>query len=107
MGKIIASSTAPILVLRPFQFTVLVRCVPELFSEVKQPEREADYSPSSSDEAKNCGAIPPLSIGLHAVVFDELNTGTTLPYLCHRMLRLGERSLTTMMMMNRARWIKW
>jgi hypothetical protein len=31
-----------------------------LFSGVKQPEREAYHSPSSSAELKNCGSIPPL-----------------------------------------------
>jgi hypothetical protein len=43
-------------------------------------ERENHHSPSSSTEVKNDGAIPPLSIRLHGVVLNELNTGTTLSF---------------------------
>jgi hypothetical protein len=35
---------------------------------VKRPVPEADYSPPSSAEVKNCGAIPPLPIFLRGVM---------------------------------------
>jgi hypothetical protein len=42
---------------------------------VKRPRREADQSPSSSAEVKNCGTILPLP---HCIELIELSAGTTL-----------------------------
>jgi hypothetical protein len=44
------------------------------------PGQEANYSPPSSAEVKNGGAIPPLSshVHLHGLVLNSLSTGTAL-----------------------------
>jgi hypothetical protein len=41
-----------------------------LLLEVKRQGREADYSPRFSEDVKYGGAIPPLPIRLHGVVFN-------------------------------------
>jgi hypothetical protein len=46
---------------------------------LKRLGREANHSLLSSAEIKNGGAIPPLPIRLHGIVFNSLSTGT-LPF---------------------------
>jgi hypothetical protein len=67
-GKIFLLSTMSRPVLEPIQSPM--QWVQAAFSQgMKRPEREADYSPSSSAEVKNGEAIPPLPISFHNVTF--------------------------------------
>jgi hypothetical protein len=47
---------------------------------VNRPGCEADHSPPSTAEIKNCGATPPLSHTSYSLVIHQLRTGTTLPF---------------------------
>jgi hypothetical protein len=60
------------LFIEPKQLIVsLIHWIPGALSQgVKRPGHEAEHSPSSSAQDKNGGAIPPLPIHLHGVVFN-------------------------------------
>jgi hypothetical protein len=74
--KLSLYSTAFRPVLRPIQLPI--KEVQGASSAVlKRLEREADYSPPSSFEAKNCEDILPLPIRLHCVELNQLSTGTS------------------------------
>jgi hypothetical protein len=49
---------------------------------LKQPGREADYTPPTSAEVKKRGPIHPPPIHIHGVVLNQLSIGT-LPIYCH------------------------
>jgi hypothetical protein len=48
---------------------------------IKRPVCEADHSTVISANVENGGVILALPISLHGLVFNSLNTGTTLPFI--------------------------
>jgi hypothetical protein len=42
----------------------------ESFPAIKRQGCEADHSPPSSSEVKNCGAVPPFLVHLHGMVLN-------------------------------------
>jgi hypothetical protein len=48
---------------------------------INRPEREIDHPVPTSVEVKNGGAVPPLPIRLHDLLFKSISAGTTLPPL--------------------------
>jgi hypothetical protein len=66
-----------------------IHWVPEaLFPVLKRPERKTYHSPPTSAEVKNDGAISPLPLSPHGLVFNSFSTGTTYLFLLNDYLSI-------------------